>query len=142
MLRIDEVTQPSVALQEAYERLLPQLSAHLRAPNKTEQQRLFDRSGVHQLAARQEGLIVGLLTLVVYDIPSGRKGWIEDVVVDVAHRGRGIGQQLVRHAMELAQREGVRQVMLTSNPSRQAAHRLYERMGFERYDTYCFRHTL
>ena len=80
-----------------------------------------------------------MLSVALYDVPSGRKAWIEDVVVDAATRGRGIGEALVREALALARREGVARVMLTSNATRRAAHRLYERMGFVRYETDCFR---
>ena len=90
-------------------------------------------------AAGEDGRIVGLLSVALYDVPSGRKAWIEDVVVDAATRGRGIGEALVREALALACREGVARVMLTSNATRRAAHRLYERMGFVRYETDCFR---
>lgn len=91
------------------------------------------------LAAVAGERIVGVLTLAWYDAPSGRKAWIEDVVVDAATRGRGIGEALVREALALARREGVARVMLTSNATRRASHRLYERMGFVRYETDCFR---
>ena len=91
------------------------------------------------VAAAEDGRIVGLLSVALYDVPSGRKAWIEDVVVDAAARGRGIGEALVREALALACREGVARMMLTSNATRRAAHRLYERMGFVRYETDCFR---
>ena len=74
-----------------------------------------------------------------FRILRGETAWIEDVVVDAAARGRGIGEALVREALALACREGVARVMLTSNATRRAAHRLYERMGFVRYETDCFR---
>lgn len=89
-----------------------------------------------------EGRIVGLLSVAFYDVPSGRKAWIEDVVVDAAARGGGVGEALVRAALNVAREEGAVRVMLTSNPARRAAHRLYERMGFERYGTDCFRREL
>lgn len=92
------------------------------------------------LAETADGRIVGMLSVALYDVPSGRKAWIEDVVVDAAARGAGVGERLVREALTLARREGAVKVLLTSNAARQAAHRLYERVGFVRYDTDVFRY--
>ena len=133
-MRIYEATEPSDLLAEAFARLLPQLS------EREAVARIVASPATRQLvAAAEDGRIVGLLSVALYDVPSGRKAWIEDVVVDAAARGRGIGEALVREALALARREGVARVMLTSNATRRAAHRLYERMGFVRYETDCFR---
>ncbi len=142
-IRIYEATEFSDALAEAFARLLPQLSEHLAVPDRKAAARIVASAATRQLAAAaEEGRIVGLLSVALYDVPSGRKAWIEDVVVDAAWRGRGVGEALVREALALARREGVAQVMLTSNAAREAAHRLYERIGFVRYETDCFRFDL
>lgn len=145
MIRIYEATEPSDLLAEAFARLLPQLSERMTAPGREAVARIVASPATRQLvAAAEDGRIVGLLSVALYDVPSGRKAWIEDVVVDAAARGRGIGEALVREALvrealALARREGVARMMLTSNATRRAAHRLYERMGFVRYETDCFR---
>ena len=140
MIRIYEATEPSDLLAEAFARLLPQLSERMTAPDREAVARIVASPATRQLvAAAEDGRIVGLLSVALYDVPSGRKAWIEDVVVDAATRGRGIGEALVREALALARREGVARVMLTSNATRRASHRLYERMGFVRYETDCFR---
>ena len=82
--------------------------------------------------------IVGVLMLAWYDAPSGRKAWIEDVVVDGAARGCGAGDALVRAAVEHAARIGAGKVMLTSNPAREAARALYRKVGFEEVETTVF----
>jgi ribosomal protein S18 acetylase RimI-like enzyme len=87
------------------------------------------------LARDDEGTIVGTLTLVLYRIPTGLRARIEDVVVDEAGRGQGVGEALTREAMRLAAEAGVRSVELTSHPTREAANRLYRRLGFEQRDT-------
>lgn len=138
-VEIRRITQVSDALEEAFARLMPQLSPRLGAPSREELRRVAGSETGELLAAVAGERIVGVLTLAWYDAPSGRKAWIEDVVVDAAARGRGIGEALVREALALACREGVARVMLTSNATRRAAHRLYERMGFVRYETDCFR---
>lgn len=138
-VEIRRITQVSDALEEAFARLMPQLSPRLGAPSREELRRVAGSETGALLAAVAGERIVGVLMLAWYDAPSGRKAWIEDVVVDAAARGRGIGEALVREALALARREGVARVMLTSNATRRAAHRLYERMGFVRYETDCFR---
>jgi ribosomal protein S18 acetylase RimI-like enzyme len=89
--------------------------------------------------ARVDGEIVGALTLVMFPIPTGLRAWIEDVVVDEAARGQGAGAALTREAVRLAQADGARTVDLTSRPSRQAANRLYERLGFQVRDSTVYR---
>lgn len=138
-LEVRQVTEVTDSLLEAFGRLMPQLSPRLGAPSREVLRRVAGSETGELLAAVAGERIVGVLTLAWYDAPSGRKAWIEDVVVDAATRGRGIGEALVREALALARREGVARVMLTSNATRRASHRLYERMGFVRYETDCFR---
>lgn len=90
-------------------------------------------------AARRNGRIVGVLVLALYPTLTGRKAWIEDVVVDGAERGAGIGRALVERAIEEASARGAATLDLTSNPSREAAHRLYRACGFEERATTPFR---
>ena len=90
--------------------------------------------------ARIGGQIVGGLTLAMYRIPTGLKAWIEDVVVDEAARGRGVGEALNVAALEEARRRGAKDVNLTSRPSREVANRLYERLGFHRRDSNLYRY--
>ena len=80
------------------------------------------------LIARSDGKISGTLTLVMFPIPTGVRAWIEDVIVDEAARGQGIGQVLTIEALRIAEKAGARTVDLTSRPSREAAGRLYERL--------------
>jgi ribosomal protein S18 acetylase RimI-like enzyme len=92
------------------------------------------------LVARDDGgEIVGTLTLVLFRIPTGVRAWIEDVVVDQETRGSGVGEALTRAALERAGAAGARSVDLTSRPTREAANRLYRRLGFEPRDTNVYR---
>ena len=88
-----------------------------------------------------DGEILGTLTLVTFPIPTGLRAWIEDVVVDEAARGRGVGAALTQEAVRLAHEAGARTVDLTSRPSREAANRLYERLGFQMRDSKVYRLT-
>jgi ribosomal protein S18 acetylase RimI-like enzyme len=87
----------------------------------------------------RDGAIVGMLTLVTFRLPTGVRAWIEDVVVDTGARGRGVGEALTQAAIELAADRGAQTVDLTSRPSREAANRLYRRMGFEQRETNVYR---
>ena len=92
------------------------------------------------LIARSGDEIAGTLTLVMFPIPTGFRAWIEDVIVDQAARGQGIGETLTLEALNLAKAAGARTVDLTSRPSREAAGRLYERVGFESRSTRFYRY--
>ena len=127
---------------DAFARLLPQLSS---SAARLTREALADIIGAPHntvLLARDPSAgnrIVGTLTLVMFRIPSGMRAWIEDVVVDDVARGRGAGEALTRTAVDLARQRGARTVDLTSNQSRHAAHRLYEKTGFHVRDTSVYR---
>jgi ribosomal protein S18 acetylase RimI-like enzyme len=91
------------------------------------------------LARDGEKGIVGSLTLVLFRIPTGVRAWIEDVVVDEGSRGRGVAEVLCREALNRASAAGAVTVDLTSRPSREAANRLYLRLGFVERDTNVYR---
>lgn len=138
-MEIYRVMRVDRELTDAFGRLMPQLSGSLSAPSD-EQLRLQVESPQTSLwAARIDGHIVGVLSMAWYDVPSGRKAWIEDVVVDSECRGAGVGAALVEAALRQAEELGVDCVMLTSNPARVAAHGLYRKAGFEIYETTLFR---
>lgn len=120
--------------------LLPQLSSSAPAPGGAELQEIVDAPATTLLVARLAGRIVGSLTLVTFRIPTGRRGWVEDVVVDEGARGSGVGEALVRAALATAAEHGVHTVDLTSRASREAANRLYLRTGFERRQTNVYRY--
>ena len=134
-VEIRRITQVSDALEEAFARLMPQLSPRLGAPSREVLRRVAGSETGALLAAVAGERIVGVLTLAWYDAPSGRKAWIEDVVVNGAARGCGAGDALVRAAVEHAARIGAGKVMLTSNPAREAARALYRKGGFEEVET-------
>ena len=121
--------------------LLPQLSASAVQPDQAAVERIVSSDAITLLAARLDGQIVGLLTLAMFPIPTGFRAWIEDVIVDEAARGQGIGEALTKEALDLAEAAGARTVDLTSRPSREAAGRLYERVGFAERSTRIYRYT-
>jgi ribosomal protein S18 acetylase RimI-like enzyme len=140
-VNIEAVEHVTDELVQAFERLLPQLSQSARALDAEALRLLVGWPGNHLLVARIDGEIVGTLTLVTFPIPTGLRAWIEDVVVEEAGRGRGVGASLTREAIRLALAAGARTVDLTSRPSRAAANRLYERVGFQVRDSKVYRLT-
>lgn len=134
-----EVTDEVVG---AFARLVPQLSATAAPPDRAALDRIVSSPADTLLIARHEGKIVGMLTLVMFPIPTGLRAWIEDVVVDEAARGQGIGEALSMEALSIARAAGARTVDLTSRPARQAAGRLYERIGFQLYETRVYRYRM
>lgn len=141
-MRIERVRRADEQLVEALRRRLPQLSPGSRTPDLAELMEVVAASGTSVLVARDAGAIVGSLTLVLYRTPIGVHAVVHDVVVDEAVRGQGVGEALTREAIRLAQLAGAGRVELTSRPHREAAHRLYERLGFERHETNVYRLTL
>lgn len=125
-------------LADAVRRLIRQLSEQVRIPSAAELKAVVRNGNSALFTASEEGLTVGMLTLAWYDAPSGRKAWIEDVVVDASQRGRGTGRALIEAAAAHAAAIGARRLALTSNPSRTAAHALYLKTGFEKAETTLF----
>jgi ribosomal protein S18 acetylase RimI-like enzyme len=122
-------------------RLLPQLSRSAKPLTPADIAAIVASPAVTLLLVRCDGVIAGMLTLVMFPLPTGLRAWIEDVVVDEAFRGQGAGEELSREAVRIAQAAGVRTVDLTSRPSREAAGRLYERIGFRQRDSRVYRYT-
>ena len=119
--------------------LVRQLSSSAQAPTRDELEETVRSPATVLLVARVAGSIVGMLTLVIFRIPTGVRAIIEDVVVDEAHRGRGIAEALTHEALARAKAAGARTVDLTSRPSREAANRLYRRIGFQRRESNVYR---
>ena len=124
----------------AFERLIPQLSRSNPPPTRQFLSQIAASEASHLLVAVEDGVILGSLTLVVFPIPTAVRAWIEDVVVDDAARGKGVGAALNKEALARAEAAGARTVDLTSRPSREAANRLYQRLGFEPRETNVYRY--
>lgn len=141
-MTIEEANGVDDDLVDAFAALVPQLSRSAPAPGATELEAIVRTPATTLLVARDDtGRVVGSLTLVVFQVPTGARAWIEDVVVDGASRGNGIGAALVKAALERAEAAGARTVDLTSRPDREGANRLYVRMGFAARSTNVYRYT-
>jgi ribosomal protein S18 acetylase RimI-like enzyme len=129
-------------LVNAFAYLIPQLSSSNPPPSCEQLTEMVQSPATLVLVARVDGRIAGSLTLAMFRIPTGLRAWIEDVVVDGEARGNGVGEALNLFAIEEARKRGAVTVDLTSRPSREAANRLYQRLGFVARDTNVYRFTL
>jgi ribosomal protein S18 acetylase RimI-like enzyme len=141
-IRIEVATECSEALLRGIATLLPQLSSSRRGLTATELKDIVDCPATRLLVARDGAEVVGMLSLILVQMPTGLRAILEDLAVDSAYRRRGIGTALLNSARELAANAGARTIDFTSRPSREAGIRLYERLGYQRRDTGVFRLTL
>ena len=138
-MHVEEITEYSEGILEALRKLLPQLSKNAVEPSDELARRIVESEATHLLFAREGERILGMLTIVIFPIPTGVRAWIEDVVVDESGRGMGVGEALSQYSLQLAWSKGAKTVDLTSRPSREAANRLYKRIGFVLRDTNVYR---
>ena len=140
MVSIRPVTEVTESLTDAYRVLIPQLSSSSNPPTGEALQRIIESDSAQILIADDEnGEILGTMTLIIFQIPTGIRAWIEDVVVDSSARGKGIGKKLNLAALELAKQAGAKTVDLTSRPARQEANQLYRSIGFAERETNVYR---
>ena len=135
-MQIEVVTQADEELYQAFQSLIPQLTNNNPPPSLNDLTAIVqDASSTLLVARNKEQKIVGTLTLAAYRVPSGVRSMIEDVVVDNSARGQGIGEALVKRAIEVAREKGVQYISLTSSSAREAANRLYMKVGFKKRET-------
>ena len=138
----EEIFELTAACEEYVEpinRLLAQLSSSPVVFTQKELQAIVDAPTTHLFLLRVDGGVVGMITLGCYLAPTGRKYWIEDVVVDAAMRGRAYGRRLVEFVVDFASKKGDGVLMLTSKPARVAANALYRAVGFQPKETNVYR---
>jgi ribosomal protein S18 acetylase RimI-like enzyme len=131
---VEPVRAWSPELQEATARLLPQLSPRT-PPGRAALEELLADPQATLLAARSDGAIVGIAVVAVHRRLTHLTARLEDVVVDEHARGQGVGEALVGAAIDEARRRGAPEIELRTAPRREAANRLYPRLGFQRYDS-------
>jgi ribosomal protein S18 acetylase RimI-like enzyme len=135
----DEADEVTAAMQA----LVPQLSTSNPPPTLDAVKEILAADAITQFVARDgDGAIVGVSTLAVFPIPTARRAWVEDVIVDEAAAGQGVGAQLVQAMLDRARELGCATVDLTSRPSREAANHLYKKLGFRPRETNVYRFEL
>lgn len=138
-MKIYEIDHLQPCLAESIYRLLLQLTdSNLEFSDDT-LRLIIESPNSHLLVATEDDELVGMLTIGTYVSPSGKKAWIEDVVVDEIYRGKGIAKKMVSYAIDWTRRQDIPQLMLTSNPKRVVANQLYTQMSFQRKETNVYR---
>jgi len=142
VISVEAVASVDDEVAAAVTALVPQLSRSSPPPDRRRLERIVANPATTLFVARDGGRTVGMLTLAVFEIPTGVRAWIEDVVVDESARGSGVAVALVQAALDRSSALGARTVDLTSRPDREAANRLYGRLGFEVRQTNVYRRSL
>ena len=139
MTEIIKIQSYSPEYHEAMQRFLDQLTTNPMTLTEEMFRQLLASPNSHLFFLMKDEQIAGMLTIGIYHSPTGGKAWIEDVVVDETFRGQGLSKLLVAHAIEFTKSQGIPSLMLTSNPKRIAANKLYQAMGFGRKETNVYR---
>lgn len=143
-MAVEIITHANAEIEAAFATLIPQLSKSASPMNLEQLNNFLAQENIYLFGyfseAPKKRKLLGILTLVTFEIPTGWRAWIEDVVVDSGARGQGAGHKLVEAATEYANQLGVKSIDLTSRPSREAANRLYQRCGFALRETNIYRY--
>ena len=140
MIKIRKVVNSSEKVLEEINQLLPQLSKSAKPLNLDDLEGLIECSSTHLYFAEEDEMVLGMLSLVIFQIPTGVRAWVEDVVVHGKARGKGVGKMLTLTALSEAKQLGALTVDLTSRPSREVANKLYMSVGFEPRITNVYRY--
>ena len=142
-MKIGRIKRFSERVFEAVLSLLPQLAPGADLPTKAYLKSILASENIHFFTgALDDKRIVAMLTIGTYNTPSGRKVWIEDVVVDESQRGKGFGEEIMLFAICYSKSLGAGSISLTSRPSRTAANKLYQKLGFKQYETNVYKYLL
>ena len=142
MIEISEIQQADEAVLTSVNRLLPQLSKSAKLIDIKQLNRLTESECTRLYFAKEGTEVLGMLSLVVFPIPTGIKAWIEDVVVDERARGKGVGKALMKKALAEAENLGTKSIDLTSRPSRETANKLYQSIGYQERETNVYRYKI
>lgn len=141
-MKIYKLTTVTDQIVNAFERLIPQLAPDCALPTKKDLEAIVNSDSTRLFIAEENDEILGTLSLVFTKIPTGVKIWIEDVVVDNAARGKGVGKQLMAYAIDHVKEQNIKTINLTSSPDRVAANTLYQTLGFKQRETNVYRLTM
>lgn len=141
IITIEQVTEVSQEVSKTIRSLAKQLGNNYKQLTDDDIKEMVTSPNIFLLAAREEGNMVGMITLIVYRIPYTKKAYIDDLVIDESQRGKGLGTRLMEKAIQLAREKGAHYVDLTASPHRAAGNKLYEKMGFQKRDTNVYRLT-
>ena len=137
MLVIEKLTEASEQTLDDINRLLPQLSKSVsdHASSLKSLQEIIHNTNAALIVARDDGHVIGIAALYIITKLTKRSAFVEDVVVDSAYRGQGLGEKIMRELIDRARAAGVNSLSLTSRAERVAGNKLYQKLGFEQKET-------
>lgn len=139
-MKIQKITEYHSSMEAPINELISQLTGEERTVSPQHIKNVLSDSNSHLFMAIDDGgCYRGMITVGIYLSPTGKKAWIEDVVVDESFRGKGLGERLNQFAIEFAKEQNVEQLMLYSNPTRIGANKLYQKLGFKQRVTNVYR---
>ena len=142
-MKIKRINRFSVKVFDAVLRLLPQIASNANLPTQQFfKEFLKSKNSYFFVAELDNEQIIGMLTIGIYNIPSGTKVWIEDVVIDETQRAKGYGKELILFAISFAKTTDAKAIGLTSRPQRVAANQLYQKSGFVKSETNIYKYLL
>lgn len=139
MIRLEEITEATSENYKAVQKFTKVFQQEINHLTHEYFEEIVASSNSRLFFLYENNDIAGMLTIGIYRTPTGSKAWIEDVVIDDVHRGKGFGKLIVQHAIEFVKLSKTDLLMLTSNPSRIAANKLYKSLGFEQKETNVYR---
>jgi ribosomal protein S18 acetylase RimI-like enzyme len=104
--------------------------------------KILKQNDVKIFTAKEGGKIIGMAILRWHDLPIGRVGAVEDVIVAKEHRGQGHGESMMKQIILFSKKRKIAYIDLTSRPERIAANQLYQKIGWKRRETNTYRLTL
>jgi ribosomal protein S18 acetylase RimI-like enzyme len=138
-IKVEQLKIFSSEVTGALNYLLVQLNPGSKILNDVDVKNVVENLSNRFFVARIDNKIIGMLTLIVVNTFSAKKGLFEDLVVDKNFQGRGIGTKLINEAIGQARKEGIVRIDFTSSPERIAANKLYESLGFKKRNTNIYR---
>jgi ribosomal protein S18 acetylase RimI-like enzyme len=134
-MKIIKVKSYSEKILEEVNKLIPQLSGTAAPLSRKKLKRLLATENTFLFLAEKDNNLVGMVTLVLVEIPTATRALIEDIVVDKSFLGQKIGKKLMAFAIDFAREQGASTVNLTCAPRREAANTLYKKLGFTLRET-------
>ncbi|MBT8210045.1 MAG: GNAT family N-acetyltransferase [Eudoraea sp.] len=133
-IRILQGSDVTTEMERQISLLMDQLNPQLKPRGLSET--ITDANNLYILCALEGDEVLGMASLAIYQVLSGKKGWIEDVVVDQNYRRKGVARILTEELIRLGRELGLDQLLLYTGAHRTAAHQLYEACGFIRKNSY------
>lgn len=139
MIKIEQLHNVTTKALEEINALLPQLSSSAKPLTYARLLDMVKNMATTTLVIKDGQKIIGIGMIMIYDVPTEKRAWLEEIIVDEGYRGQGLGEQVSKELIEIAKRERVNRVYLSSGPQREAANKLYQKLGFEKKETNVYR---